>query len=57
MRLHLGMLTFEKNKNHKNFLENFDLRQSLNSICFNLALSELAFIMLAPGDLDKIHIF
>ena len=25
--VHLGTLTFQKNKNHKNFLENFDLRQ------------------------------
>ncbi len=28
---HLGTLTFQKNLNHKNFLENFDLRQSPNA--------------------------
>jgi hypothetical protein len=27
--VHLGTLTFEKNQNHKNFLENFDLRDRL----------------------------
>jgi len=27
--VHLGTLTFQKNLNHKNFLENFDLRQCL----------------------------
>ena len=31
--VHLGTLTFQKNLNHKNFLENFDLRQSLYRFC------------------------
>ena len=29
MRVHLVTLVFEKNQNHKNFLENFDLRDRL----------------------------
>jgi hypothetical protein len=28
-RFGIGTLTFEKNHNHKNFLENFDFRQTL----------------------------
>jgi|LauGreSBDMM110SN_4_FD.fasta_scaffold33570_2 hypothetical protein len=36
--VHQGTLTFQKNRNHKNFLENFDLRHALKALFLNLFL-------------------
>ena len=37
-QVHQGTLTFQKNRNHKNFLENFDLRHALKALFLNLFL-------------------
>ena len=54
--VHLGTLTFEKNQNHKNFLEKLDLRQSHDGHTLKSALTkseELTNIKIKSASVDK----